>query len=114
MKKKTYKLFYYWLVHLNFCFYNYRWWFNKTNDSGLSITEWELFKGIIPPMNEKHGICILINTKIPQFELLNFNMTIEEFKFISYWEYFHRIFARIIGLFLIPLIYFYLLYKQNI
>ena len=46
--------------------------------------------------------------KIPQYKLLNFNMNLEEFKIIFYWEYFHRIFARLIGLFfLIPLIYFY-------
>ena len=45
---------------------------------------------------------------IPQYKLLNFNMSLNEFKVIFYWEYFHRVLARIIGLFfLIPLIYFY-------
>ena len=47
--------------------------------------------------------------QIPQYKLLNFNMSLEEFKIIFYWEYFHRILARLIGLFfLIPLIFFFL------
>jgi cytochrome c oxidase assembly protein subunit 15 len=47
--------------------------------------------------------------KIPQYKLLNFDMNLDEFKIIFYWEYFHRILARLIGLFfLIPLIYFIL------
>ena len=46
--------------------------------------------------------------KIPQYKLLNFNMSLDEFKVIFYWEYVHRILARIIGIFfLIPLIFFY-------
>ena len=44
-------------------FYDNCWWFNKVNDSGLSITEWELFKGILPPFNEKPGMIILIYIK---------------------------------------------------
>jgi len=52
--------------------------------------------------------------KIPQFTLLNSEMTIEEFKIIFYWEYFHRVLARIIGLFfLLPFLYFYLSKKIN-
>ena len=56
-----------------------------------------------------HGMNILnLYKKIPQYKLLNFNMSLNEFKVIFYWEYIHRILARIIGLFfLIPLIYFY-------
>ena len=56
-----------------------------------------------------HGILYFdLYKKIPQYKLLNFNMTLNEFKIIFYWEYFHRILARFIGLFfLIPLIYFY-------
>ena len=50
--------------------------------------------------------------KIPQYKLLNFNMTLDEFKIIFYWEYFHRILARLIGLFfLIPLIFF--IFQKN-
>jgi len=81
----------------------------RLTNSGLSITEWELFKGIIPPLNENAWDFYFEEyKKIPQYKLLNFNMTIEEFKIIFFWEYIHRIFARFIGLFfLVPLIYFY-------
>ena len=82
----------------------------RLTNSGLSITEWELFKGILPPLNENTwNIYFEQYKRIPQYKLLNFNMSLEEFKVIFYWEYFHRILARIIGLFfLIPLIYFYI------
>ena len=82
----------------------------RLTNSGLSITEWELFKGIFPPFsNSSWEIYFDQYKKIPQYKLLNFNMSLEEFKVIFYWEYFHRILARIIGLFfLIPLIYFYI------
>ena len=80
----------------------------RLTDSGLSITEWELFRGILPPMSEVSWNNYFESyKKIPQYELLNPNMTLGEFKIIYYWEYFHRVLGRIIGLsFLIPLIYF--------
>ena len=80
----------------------------RLTDSGLSITEWELFKGIFPPMSDTSWNDYFESyKKIPQYELLNQNMTLDEFKIIFLWEYFHRILGRIIGLFfLIPLIYF--------
>ena len=77
----------------------------RLTNSGLSITEWELFKGILPPLNQESWLFYFDQyKKIPQFELLNKNMNLNEFKIIFYWEYFHRLIARIIGLFfLIPL-----------
>ena len=86
----------------------------RLTDSGLSITEWELFKGIMPPLNEKVWLDYFESYKnIPQYQLINFNMSLSEFKIIFYWEYFHRILGRIIGLiFLIPLIYFH--YRNKI
>ena len=82
----------------------------RLTESGLSITEWELIKGILPPLsNESWEIYFNEYKKIPQYKLLNFNMTLHEFKIIFFWEYFHRILARLIGLFfLIPLILFYI------
>ena len=58
---------------------------------------------------KKVGILIFNKYKtIPQFKLLNYDMNINEFKIIFYWEYFHRFLARFVGLFfIIPLIYFY-------
>ena len=81
----------------------------RLTDSGLSITEWELFKGLLPPFSEKSWDEYFQEyKKIPQYKLLNSNMTMNEFKIIFYWEYFHRLLARLIGLFfLVPLIYFY-------
>ena len=81
----------------------------RLTNSGLSITEWELLTGILPPLNNNSwNLYFEEYKKIPQYKLLNFNMTLSEFKVIFYWEYFHRMIARFIGLFfLIPLIYFY-------
>jgi cytochrome c oxidase assembly protein subunit 15 len=82
----------------------------RLTNSGLSITEWELFKGILPPLNNLSWQNYFDEyKKIPQYKILNSDMTLNEFKVIFYWEYFHRILARIIGLFfIIPLIFFYL------
>ena len=82
----------------------------RLTNSGLSITEWELVKGILPPLNQSSwNFYFEQYKKIPQFILINSTMSLNEFKIIFYWEYFHRILARVIGLFfLIPLIYFYL------
>ena len=80
----------------------------RLTDSGLSITEWELFKGILPPLSsETWATYFNLYKGIPQFELIYPNMSIEEFEVIFYWEYFHRLLGRLIGLiFLIPLIFF--------
>ena len=87
--------------------------FTRLTNSGLSITEWELLKGILPPLsNSSWEIYFNQYKKIPQYLLLNYNMSLKEFKIIFYWEYFHRLLARVIGLyFLIPLVYFHLTKK---
>ena len=80
----------------------------RLTDSGLSITEWELFKGIFPPLSkDSWNTYFNLYKEIPQFEMIYPNMSMEEFKIIFYWEYFHRLLGRIIGLaYLIPLIFF--------
>ena len=87
----------------------------RLTNSGLSITEWELFSGILPPLNQSTWEFYFEQyKKIPQYKFLNSNMDLNEFKIIFYWEYFHRIIARIIGLFfIIPLFYFYISKKIN-
>ena len=87
----------------------------RLTNSGLSITEWELFEGVLPPLSNEDWITYFNSYKlIPQYQLLNFDMNLDEFKVIFYWEYVHRILARIIGLFfLIPLIFFYFSNKIN-
>ncbi len=80
----------------------------RLTDSGLSITEWQLFSGLFPPLNQNDWILYFnLYKEIPEFKLQNFNMTLEEFKIIFWWEWAHRFLGRVIGLcFLIPLIYF--------
>jgi len=80
----------------------------RLTGSGLSITEWEIFKGILPPLNNADWEnYFLLYKKIPQYKLINLNMSLSEFKVIFYWEYIHRILGRLIGLiFLIPFLFF--------
>ena len=80
----------------------------RLTDSGLSITEWEIFRGFLPPLtNETWNEYFNSYKKIPEFELQNFSMNLNEFKFIFWWEWAHRFFGRLIGLsFLVPLIFF--------
>ena len=80
----------------------------RLTDSGLSITEWELFSGFIPPLTDKKWILYFdLYKTIPEFKLQNHNMTIQEFKIIFWWEWAHRFLGRLIGIgYLIPLIYF--------
>ncbi len=80
----------------------------RLTDSGLSITEWELFSGILPPLNNTQWIDYFeLYKKIPEYQLQNFSMTLSEFKIIFWWEWAHRILGRIIGLaYLLPMIYF--------
>ena len=55
----------------------------RLTNSGLSITEWELFKGILPPLNENSWIEYFNDyKKIPQYKILNFDMSLNEFKVI--------------------------------
>ena len=80
----------------------------RLTDSGLSITEWELFAGFLPPLSENSwNNYFNLYKEIPEFKLQNYDMTIDEFKIIFWWEWIHRFLGRFIGIsFLIPLIYF--------
>ena len=87
----------------------------RLTDSGLSITEWELFKGILPPLTDSKWLFYFDQyKKIPEYVEINYNMTLSEFKVIYYWEYGHRILARLIGLFsIIPMIYLFFKFKKE-
>ncbi len=80
----------------------------RLTDSGLSITQWQLFSGFFPPLNNSQWIMYFdLYKEIPEFKLQNYDMTMQEFKVIFWWEWAHRFMGRLIGLaFLIPLIYF--------
>ncbi len=80
----------------------------RLTDSGLSITRWDLFSGILPPLTQADWINYFeLYKKIPEFQLINFNMTLDQFKVIFFWEYAHRLLGKVIGLFyFIPLVIF--------
>ena len=77
-------------------------------DSGLSITEWKPIHGVIPPLSvadwqEEFGKY----QQIPEYQQVNKGMSLEEFKFIFWWEWGHRLLGRVIGLVVaIPLLIF--------
>ena len=92
--------------------------FTRLTNSGLSITNWELFSGILPPLNEQSWDSYFSLYKtIPQYNELNVGMTIHEFKYIFWWEYIHRLLARFLGLVYLLLFIFFVLckiiYKNN-
>ena len=87
----------------------------RLTDSGLSITAWELFTGILPPLNSNEwNFYFSEYKKIPEYQNINYAMTLTEFKVIFYWEYAHRLLARVVGLIsIIPLIFFTIKFKNN-
>jgi cytochrome c oxidase assembly protein subunit 15 len=87
----------------------------RLTDSGLSITAWELFTGIFPPINQiEWNNYFSEYKKIPEYRNINPGMTLNEFKVIFYWEYAHRFLARIVGLFsLLPLVFFTLRFRKS-
>ena len=86
----------------------------RLTDSGLSITEWSVIQGTLPPMNQVDWDIAFDKYKVAakkQFESLHGDMTLSEFKVIFFWEYFHRLWARTMGfVFLFPFLFF--LYKR--
>lgn len=80
----------------------------RLSGSGLSITEWDVVTGTLPPLN--HGAWVKEFAKYqqsPQYLYLNSDFTLSDFKSIFFWEWFHRFWARLIGfVFAIPFIYF--------
>ena len=82
----------------------------RLTDSGLSITEWQLFSGIIPPINESQwNYYFDLYKKIPEYKLQNYEMSLKEFKVIYWWEFIHRFLGRVIGIFfLLPLIFLFI------
>ena len=81
----------------------------RLTESGLSITEWAPVTGAIPPLNEadwQHAFDAY--KQVPQYEALNASMTLDEFRFIYFWEWVHRLLGRVIGLaFALPLLWFW-------
>ena len=80
----------------------------RLTGSGLSITEWNVITGTLPPLNEQKWIEEFNKYKqTQQFLLLNSDFTLQDFKSIFFWEWIHRFWARLIGVvFAIPFIIF--------
>ena len=80
----------------------------RLTGSGLSMVEWRPFLGFLPPLTETEWTRVFELYKLsPEFKQINSWMEISDFKFIFFWEYFHRVWGRFIGLFiLIPFLYF--------
>ena len=86
----------------------------RLTGSGLSITNWQIFSGIFPPLSTEEWIKYFnLYKQIPEFKEINFDMSLTDFKIIFWWEYAHRILARLTVLtFLIPFIF--LLIKKRL
>ncbi len=82
----------------------------RLTGSGLSITEWNLFMGTIPPLTEAAWLDVFAKYQaIPQYKLLNKGMGLDGFKYIFWWEWGHRFLGRMIGLaYAVPLAWFWL------
>lgn len=80
----------------------------RLTGSGLSITKWDIVTGSIPPLTgEDWDREFDLYKETPQYEKINQGLSLSEFKFIYFWEYFHRVWARMMGfVFIIPLAFF--------
>lgn len=85
----------------------------RLTHSGLSISNYKLISGTIPPMNDvEWNEAFDLYKQYPEYQKINTAFTIEDFKDIYFWEWLHRILGRFLGIvFLIPFLYF-LLKKQ--
>ena len=71
----------------------------RLTESGLSITEWKPVSGIVPPLTaDAWNETFRRYQEIPEYQQLNQGMTLAEFKRIFFWEYIHRLWARLVGL----------------
>src|SRR3954465_2779946 len=71
----------------------------RLTGSGLSITQWDVITGALPPMNNGDWNAEFLKyQQTPQYHLLNSDFTLSNFKFIFFWEWFHRFWGRLIGI----------------
>ncbi|MDG1718180.1 MAG: COX15/CtaA family protein [Saprospiraceae bacterium] len=82
----------------------------RLTGSGLSITKWEIVTGTLPPFNDTDwNMEFDLYKETPQYREINEGMSLSDFKFIYFWEYIHRFWARTMGfVFLLPFIFFWL------
>lgn len=82
----------------------------RLTQSGLSISDYKLISGTIPPLNEEEWVeAFELYKQYPEYQKLHFHFELEDFKKIYFWEWLHRVIGRFIGLvFIIPFLYFVL------
>jgi cytochrome c oxidase assembly protein subunit 15 len=82
----------------------------RLTESGLSMVDWDPIMGIIPPLSQTDWNYLFTQYQLfPEYQIKNLGMTLNEFKFIFWWEYGHRVLGRFIGiLFIIPFIFFFI------
>ena len=87
----------------------------RLTGSGLSITSWDIITGVIPPLTQADWIeAFNLYKQTPQYHKINSTIDLDYFKFIYFWEYFHRLWVRSLGvIFLIPFVFFLLKKKIN-
>ena len=80
----------------------------RLTHSGLSIPDYKLISGTIPPINDQQWEeAFELYKQYPEYQKLNSNITLTEFKGIFFWEWLHRVIGRVLGLvFIIPFLYF--------
>ena len=70
----------------------------RLTGSGLSITSWDIVTGVVPPLNDEEWLQAFEAYKeTPQFHKINSTFNVKDFKFIYFWEYFHRLWVRALG-----------------
>jgi len=82
----------------------------RLTDSGLSITEWQLISGALPPLSDEAWQTAFDKYRqIPEYQLVNKGMGLAAFKAIYWWEWGHRFLGRFIGFaFFVPFVFFWL------
>ncbi len=80
----------------------------RLTHSGLSISNYKLISGTIPPMNEvEWQEAFELYKQYPEYQKLNYHFTLEDFKDIYFWEWLHRVIGRLIGMvFILPFLFF--------
>ena len=80
----------------------------RLTHSGLSMSNYKLISGTIPPLNEAEWIeAFELYKQYPEYQKLNSHFDLEDFKDIYFWEWLHRVIGRFIGIvFLVPFLYF--------
>ena len=87
----------------------------RLTGSGLSMVDWNLVKGVVPPLTAyEWQETFNMYKQYPEYKIKNYNISLSEFKTIFFWEYLHRMIGRLLGLvFIIPFVYFLITKQLN-